>query len=84
MLLEALAAWQGQPLCAVLDADAQDVCDHPDRWSCLLGDLASPHISVEWVGHCLDLERRRDRFLGPMGDFSRAGRLINFAATGVR
>jgi hypothetical protein len=38
MLLEALVAWYGLPLCAVLDADAEDVQRHPDRWGRILGD----------------------------------------------
>jgi hypothetical protein len=84
MLLQALAAWYGEPLCAVLDADAQDVSDHPDRWCMLLGDLDDPRIQVEWVGSALDLSRRRDRFLDAMGDFGRARRLVTFAATGLR
>src|SRR5579872_1069159 len=47
-LLESLAAWHGRSLCAVLDADAEDVRRHGDRWARLLGDLDGAHISVEW------------------------------------
>lgn len=83
MLLQALASWYGQPLCAVLDADAKDVSDHPERWCQQLGDLDDPRIHVEWVG-ALDFARPRDRFLESMGDFNRARRLVTFAATGLR
>ena len=48
MLLEGLAAWYGQPLGAVLDADAEDVLDHPERWSRLLGELDGERVRVEW------------------------------------
>lgn len=80
MLLEALSAWYRLPLQAVLDADAPDVQRHPERWAHLLGDLPGLDIHVEWVAR-LDA-RRRDRFLGPMGDFSSARRLVTRAATG--
>ena len=36
LLLEALVAWFGMPLCAVLDADAQDVRRRPEFWSRVL------------------------------------------------
>jgi hypothetical protein len=83
MLLEALAAWYGLPLCAVLDADGEDVQRHPERWARFLGDIDSPQISVEWM--CTSEHvHQRDRFLGPMGDFQHARRLLTFAATGQR
>jgi len=83
MLLEGLAAWYGEPLDAVLDADAEDVLHHPERWSRLLGDLDSERIRVEWAG----LSRAtvtRDRFLGDLGDFRTARRLLTFTTTGQR
>lgn len=84
MLVEALAAWYGRALTAVLDVDAEEVQRCPERWARLLGDLESPQISVEWTS-CPGLSSSmRDRFLGPMGDFSKAKRLLTFAATGQR
>jgi hypothetical protein len=83
MLLEGLAAWYGQPFCAVLDAEAEDVWRHPERWARLLGELDSQQVRVEWVGHSRSVAVR-DRFLGAVGDFRRASRLITFAATGQR
>jgi hypothetical protein len=79
-LLEALVAWYGAPLCAVLDADAEDVRRHPDRWAEFFGALSSPHISISWGMPSIKSER--DRFLGTLGRFERGKRLINFAATG--
>lgn len=81
MLLEALSAWYRLPLRAALDADAQDVQHHPERWAHLLGDLPGLEVQVEWVSRPL-AARRRDRFLGTLGDFSSARRLITRAATG--
>lgn len=82
MLLESLAAWYGQPFSAVLDAEAQDVHRHQERWARLLGDLEGGPVTVTWVGHTTNL--RRDRFLGAVGDFRRARRLVTFAATGQK
>jgi hypothetical protein len=83
MLLEALVAWYGEPLCAVLDADAEDVQRNPQRWALILGDLASPQIEVEWVSP-LSAPYADKRLLGDMGDYRRARRLITLAATGQR
>lgn len=83
MLLEGLSAWYGEPFCAVLDAEAEDVLRYPERWTRLLGELDSEQVRVEWVGHSR-LSYERDRFLGAVGDFHRAKRLITFAATGQR
>jgi hypothetical protein len=79
-LLEALAAWYGQRLCAVLDADASEVQRCPERWARLLGDL-DERVEVRWtaVG-----DRQRDRFLEGVGDFHSARRLVSFAATGQK
>jgi hypothetical protein len=79
-LLEALAAWFGLPLCAVLDADAQDVQAHPEKWADYLGPLESPNIRISW-GMPMHFAKR-DRFFGALGKFTRAKRLINRAATG--
>jgi hypothetical protein len=56
MMLEAIVAWYGRPLTAVLDAAAQDVARHPERWARLLGDLDGEAIRVEWVA---PLRRKR-------------------------
>jgi hypothetical protein len=82
-LLEVIVAWYGTPLRAVLDADALDVRAHPERWFELFADLRSLLVSVEWVAHP-GPSTKRDRFLGPMGDFDSARRLLAFAATGSR
>jgi hypothetical protein len=80
-LLEAIVAWYGRSLTAVLDADAQDVEQHPERWAQLLGDLDKESIRVEWA-RPLRLAFRRDRYMGALGDFRRARRLVTFTATG--
>jgi hypothetical protein len=82
MFLEAIAAWYGSPLCAVLDADAEDVHRHPQRWAQFLGDVQGSQISVEWVG--VPTPPRRDRFLDSIGDFARSRHLVTYAATGQR
>ena len=43
-LLESLSLWYGRPLRAVIDADAEDVRRHPERWAMLLGD--GPELAV--------------------------------------
>ena len=48
-LLEALSTWYALPLHAVLDADAEDVRLHPERWALLAGDLPILEMSVEWA-----------------------------------
>ena len=85
LLLRALAAWMGQPFCAALDAESEDVQQHPERWARLLGDLDDALVHVEWVGYATRWSApERDRFLEATGDFQRAKRLITFAATGQR
>ncbi len=81
-LLEALSLWYGLPLHAVIDADAEDVRRHPERWARWLGDPPEPHVRVEWMA--VPRPRRDDRFLSTMGDFSSARRLVSFTATGQR
>lgn len=83
LLLRGLVAWYGQPFCAVLDAECEDVQRHPERWAQLLGDVESTVVRIEWVGYTASTARR-DRFLGALGEFDRARRLITFAATGQR
>jgi hypothetical protein len=82
-LLEALSAWYGMPLTAVIDAGAEGALHHPQRWAQLLGEIDGEQVRVEWVVVPARAERR-DRFLGELGDFSAAKRLLTFAATGQR
>jgi len=81
-LLEALAAWYGMPLTAVIDAGAEGALHHPERWAQLLGEIDGEQVRVQWV--VVPARAERDRFLGELGDFSAAKRLITFAATGQR
>ncbi len=83
LLLQGLAAWYGQPLGAVLDADAEDVAHHPERWARLLGELDDEQVRAEWVAGARRMHER-DRFLGALGDFRSARRLLAVAATGQR
>jgi hypothetical protein len=83
LLLRGLSAWYGEPLCAVLDADAVDVARHPERWARLVGELDDESVRVEWVA-CSRPASERDRFLGALGDFRSARRLITLAVTGQR
>ena len=82
MLLESLAAWYGQPFCAALDAESEEVDRHPERWAQLLSGLDERQITVEWIGHASHQER--ERFFRPLGDFRRAKRVITLAATGQK
>jgi hypothetical protein len=84
MFLEALVAWYGLPLCAVLDADAEDVQRHPDRWGRILGDLQSPQIEVEWVSPSEMSETDRSLTDPELGDFRSARHLITLAGTGQK
>jgi len=79
-LLESLVAWYGRPLVAVLDADAQDVRQHGERWARLLGELDEAHIEVRWSSR--PAAKRRDRFLGRLGNFRPASRMVSLAAGG--
>ena len=79
-LLDALSRWHGRPLHAVIDADAEDVRLHPERWARALGD-APPGVEVDWLAVP---PRQRDRFLASLGDFRSARRALSHAATGVR
>jgi len=82
-LLEALSAWFGEPLTAVVDADARESALHPNRWSQLLGEIDSQLVKVEWV--VVPTTAERDRFLAESGgDFRKARRFLTFAATGLK
>jgi hypothetical protein len=82
LFLRGIGAWYGRPFCAVLDADAQDVWDHPERWARYLGDLDDSEVQVEWRGYSESF--RHDPLVGTVGDFRRARRLIGFTATGQK
>jgi hypothetical protein len=81
-LLESISLWLGAPLHAVVDADGADVRHHPDRWSLLLGDAPELAVRVEWVS--VPGPAKRDRFVGKLGDFASAARLLSFASRGRR
>jgi hypothetical protein len=83
LFLEALVEWFGQPLCAVLDADAEDVRRRPEFWARFLGELDDRRVYVEWVTLPAPANRR-DRFLGELGRARRARSLVTFAAAGLR
>lgn len=83
-LLEALSAWQGLPLVAVLDADAEEVSRCPERWARLMGEAEqSPRVTVEWSSPS-QAPLFRDRFFDKMGDFAASRRMLTHAATGLR
>lgn len=82
LLLEALATWCGQPLCAVLDADAEDVRRRPEFWSLVVGLEDRPNIVVEWIS--VPHRAPRDQFLGDVPPDRRSKQLISFAASGQR
>jgi len=84
MLLEALSLWHGRALHAVLDADAEDVQSHPERWALLAGDLPLLEMSVEWARRSRD-PRARDqaRFLETVGDHRSARQLLGLAVMGM-
>lgn len=54
MLLESLSHWYGRPLVAVINADAEEVAAHPERWGVWLADTDDLDVTVRWL-------RRRDR-----------------------
>lgn len=85
LFFEAMSLWHRLPLHAVLDADAEDVRLHAERWALLVGDLPALDVTVEWARPKLSAEQRqRARFLDELGRFDAARRLITFAATGQR
>jgi hypothetical protein len=84
LLLEAVSAWYRRPLHAVLDADAEEVGRHPERWVDLAGDLPLAHVSIEWARRPRPSARKRHgRFLDEMGPFHSARRLLGVCATGL-
>lgn len=52
LLLESLSTWYHRPLHAVLDADAEDIRLHPERWVLLAGDLALRGVSASTTRWC--------------------------------
>ena len=82
MFLEAMCAWYGRPLCAVLDADAPDF-QRRSSAGLTTSVIGNPNITVEWVSPSSE-SPERGRFFAQMGDFRRARRLIRLAATGQR
>jgi hypothetical protein len=82
-LLAAISAWYGLPLTAVIDAGAEGALRQPQQWAQLLGEIDGEQVRVEWVVVPTRGDHR-DRFLGALGDFSAAKRLVTFAATGQR
>ena len=83
LLLEALAAWQGQNLTAVVDADAEDVERRPEVWARLVGEARGlAHVNVEWSSPAL-APWKRTRFFEGMGDFRSSRRLLGRNALGV-
>jgi hypothetical protein len=83
-LLEALSVWCRRPLHAVLDADAEDIRLHPERWALLAGDLPVVEISVEWAQRPSPARRKEyGRYFDELGDFRSARSLLGLAATGL-
>lgn len=83
MLLESLSAWQGMPLYAVLDADAEGVSKHPECWARLMGEAEQHHsIHVEWSSPAPAPLQRRNRELEE--GFGRASQLLVRTFTGQR
>lgn len=83
-LLEALVAWEGRPLFAVLDADAEDVRRRPETWARLTAEVGQrPDLCVEW-GNPPAARLARDTFFEQLGDFSSARRLLTNAALGPK
>lgn len=84
MLLEALSVWCRRPLHAVLDADAEDIRLHPERWALLAGDLPVLEVSVEWARRPRRSRRQEQgRYFAELGDFRSARPLLGFSATGL-
>ena len=83
LFLRGVAAWHGEPLCAVLDAEAEDVWQHPERWAQLLGNLDDSCIRVEWIGYSQAIKAKdKPQFKSQSASFEKARRLCNYAATG--
>ena len=84
LLLEALSAWYRRPLHAVLDADAEDVRLHPERWVHLVDDLPLTEVAIEWARRPRGaVRKRRGRFLDELGPMGSARRLLGLHATGL-
>jgi hypothetical protein len=82
LLLEALSAWEGRPVFAVVDADAEDVQRHPEAWARLVGEASnSAHVTVEW-SHPATWKAARPRFFEGMGNFASARKMLGRTALG--
>lgn len=82
-LLQALSRWHGRPLHVALDADAEDVRLHPERWALLAGDVAPLDLVVQWVHRPSPSHlKHRGRFLEQLGRFQTGRSLIGWASTG--
>lgn len=82
LFLQGVAAWHGEPFCAVLDVDSAEVYKHPERWARLIGDLDDAYVKVQWTSYTARL--KDDPLNGTVGDFRRARRLLSHAATGLK
>src|SRR5256885_80657 len=82
LLLEALVEWFGYPLCAVLDAESEDVRRRPEFWTRVL-DFDDARFRVEWVTLPVHFHQR-DHFLGRVSRDRQARTLIAFASSGLR
>jgi hypothetical protein len=82
-LLESMSMWYGTSLHAVVDADAEDIRQDPEKWAVLLGDASELSVRVHYVSVPPSRRQRRDRFLAQLGDFGHAERMTTFAATGL-
>jgi hypothetical protein len=84
LLMEAVSVWYCRPLHAVLDADAEDVRQHPERWVHLAGDLPIVEVSIQWARRPSAAQRkRRGRYFDEMGNARSARRLLGLSATGM-
>ena len=83
LLLESLCGWHQRPLCAVVDADAEDIQSHPERWALLAGDLAPAQLSIEWARRGARRRGERERFLEEIGSVGSGRRLLGNAVLGL-
>lgn len=68
-----ITQWLGHPVRVVIDADATELQDHPERWAALLSGADPAQVSLHWLSR--PKVRPRDRFLSALGDFRSASRL---------
>lgn len=81
-LATALTLWYGLPLRVVIDADAKELRDHPERWAAVLAGADPAQVSLHWVSR--PRPAPRDRFLAALGDFRSASRLATALTGGGR